>query len=159
MMTLRGSGALKICNLHHVIAIIVLFKLFAKFSESLIQQYCGARANAPPPRPGGPNFGDALIRYCQPHYKKHGENTTLYLQCLHRLNGNNAAVLGKRVLMFNEKRFENICSIIKSLLCSRPSCKPFTPPSLQTSALKVKMFTRTWSILRAPLGLSCQQFF
>ena len=52
---------------------------------------------------GRPNFGDALIRHCLPRYKKHAENT-IYLECLNRLNGKDAAVFGKQVLMFDEKK-------------------------------------------------------
>ena len=55
-------------------------------------------------RPGGPNFGDALIQHCPARYKKHAENITIYLQCLNRFNGKGAAVLGKQVLMFDEKK-------------------------------------------------------
>ena len=58
----------------------------------------------PPHQPGGPNFGDALIRHCPPLFKKHAENITIYLQCLNQLNGKDAAVLGKQVLMFDEKK-------------------------------------------------------
>ena len=71
------------------------------------------------PRPGGPNFGDALLRHCPPRFKKHAKNMTIYLQCLNRLNRKDAAVLGKQVLMFDEKKIENTRSVIKSLLCSR----------------------------------------
>ena len=53
---------------------------------------------------GGPYFGDALIRHLPPRLKKHAENITIYLRCLNRLNGKDAAVLGKQVLMFNEKK-------------------------------------------------------
>ena len=53
---------------------------------------------------GGPNFGDALIRPFPPHFKKHAENIIIYLQCLNRLKGKDAAVLGKQVLMLNEKK-------------------------------------------------------
>ena len=74
---------------------------------------------------GRPNFGDALIRHFAPRHKKHAENITIYLQCLNRLNGKDAAVLGKQVLMLNEKKISKYTSIIKSLLCSRPPCKPF----------------------------------
>ena len=58
----------------------------------------------PYPRPGGPNFGDALMRHCLPRYKKHAENITIYLQWLNRFNGKDAAVLVKQVLMFDEKK-------------------------------------------------------
>ena len=46
----------------------------------------------------------------------HEENITIYLPCLNRLKGKDAAVLGKQVLKFYEKKFENIRSVIKSLL-------------------------------------------
>ena len=58
----------------------------------------------PPLRPGGPNFGDVSTRHRPPRYKKHAENITIYLQCLNRLNGKDAAALGKQVLMFDEKK-------------------------------------------------------
>ena len=105
---------------------------------SIIQHYKGA-LKMPSPRAGGANFGDALIRHYPPRHKKHAENT-IYLQWLDRRNGKDAAVFGKQVLMFDKKkkRFENIRSSIKSLLCSCSPCKPFTPPSLRTSALKSK---------------------
>ena len=45
--------------------------------------------------------GTALLTTLQ---KKHAENITIYLQCLNRLNGKDAAVLGKQVLMFDEKK-------------------------------------------------------
>ena len=57
----------------------------------------------PSPRPGGLNFGDASKRHCPPRYKKHAGNITNYLQCLNRLNWKDAAVLGKQVLIFDEK--------------------------------------------------------
>ena len=116
----------------------IFFKNFCLNSESNTTMLWGPyKCYPPPPFPtGGPNFGDVLIRHCPTRYKKHAENITNYLQCLIRLNGKDAAVLGKQVLMFDEKKFENIRSIIKSLLCSRPPCKPFTPPSLRTSAIK-----------------------
>ena len=41
----------------------------------------------PPPRPGGPNFGDALIQHCPTRYEKHAESITIYLQCPNRFNG------------------------------------------------------------------------
>ena len=53
---------------------------------------------------GGPNFGDALIRHFPPRFKKHAENIAIYLQCLNRLIGKDAAVLRKQVLMLNEKK-------------------------------------------------------
>ena len=46
----------------------------------------------PRPRPGGLNFESALIWHCPPRFKKHAENLTIYLQCLNRLNGMDAAV-------------------------------------------------------------------
>ena len=58
----------------------------------------------PPFRPGEPNFGDASIRHCPPRNKKHAGNITIYLQCLNRLNEKDAAVLGKQVLIFDEKQ-------------------------------------------------------
>ena len=56
------------------------------------------------PRPGGPHFGDALIRHCPLRHKKHAENIIMYLQCFNRLNEKDAAAadLGKQVLMFDE---------------------------------------------------------
>ena len=56
------------------------------------------------PRPGGSNFGDALLQDCPPRFKKHAENVTIYLQCFNRLNRKDAAVVGKQVLMFDEKK-------------------------------------------------------
>ena len=56
------------------------------------------------PPTGDPNFGDALIRHCPPRFKKHAENIIIDLQCLNRLNGKDAAVLGKQVLLFDEKK-------------------------------------------------------
>ena len=59
----------------------------------------------PPPPDRVPNFGDALIWHCPPRLKKHAENITIHLQCLNRLNVKDAAaVLGKQVLMFDEKK-------------------------------------------------------
>ena len=60
---------------------------------------------------------------------------------LNRPNGKDAAVLGKQVMMFGEKRFENAV-YVQSLyshcyLCSRPSCKPFTLPSFNNLFSKV----------------------
>ena len=78
------------------------FLNFMPLIVSLTQQYCGAPTNAP--RPVEANFGDALTRHCPPRFKKHAENLTIYLQCLNRLNGKDAAVLGKQVLMFDEKK-------------------------------------------------------
>ena len=57
-----------------------------------------------PPRPEEPICGDALIWLCPPRFKKHAENITIYLRCLNRLNGKDAAVFGKQVLMFDEKK-------------------------------------------------------
>ena len=74
-----------------------------------MQQYCRP-LQMPSLRPGGTNFGDALIRYCPPRFKKHTENITIYLDCVNRLNTKlidftcSAAVLGKQVLMFDEKK-------------------------------------------------------
>ena len=68
-----------------------------------MQYNCRAPTNDPP-QPGGPNFRDALIRHCPPRYKKHAENIKIYLQCLNRFNEKDAAVLGKQVLMFDEKK-------------------------------------------------------
>ena len=58
----------------------------------------------PPSRTGRSNFGDALLRHCPSRFKKHAENTTIFLQCLNRLNEKEAAVLGKQVLLFDEKK-------------------------------------------------------
>ena len=54
----------------------------------------------PPFRPGGPNFGTAH------HASKNMQNIiTIYLQGLNRLKyGKDAAVLGKQVLMLDEKK-------------------------------------------------------
>ena len=52
----------------------------------------------------GPNFRDVLIRHFPPRFKKHAKNITIYLQCLNRLNGKDAAAFGKQVLMLNEKK-------------------------------------------------------
>ena len=82
----------------------IFFKFFVSLIASLIQQYCGAPTNTPLPQPAEPNFGDALIRHCLPRFKKYAENVTIYLQCLNRLNGKDVAVLGKQVLMFDEKK-------------------------------------------------------
>ena len=93
---------------------------------SLVQQCCGAPKNASP-RPGGPNFGDALIWHCPPRFKIHAENITIHFQCLNRLNVKDAAVvLGNKFRCSTKKIFENTRSIIKSLLRSRPPDKPFT---------------------------------
>ena len=58
----------------------------------------------PPYRPGVPNFGDASMRHRPPRYKKHAKNIAIYLRCLNRLNGKDAAVLREQVLMFDEKK-------------------------------------------------------
>ena len=60
-----------------------------------LQQHCGALRMSE-----RPNFGDVLIRHFPPRFKKHAENITIFLQCLNRLNGKDAAVLGKQVLMW-----------------------------------------------------------
>ena len=70
---------------------------------SLIQQYCGAPTNPLPPDRGDriskmPRYGTAH------HAAKHAENETIYVQYLNRLNGKDAAVLGKQVLMFDENK-------------------------------------------------------
>ena len=72
----------------------------------LEQQYCGAPTIPPPPsRLGAPNFGDALTWHCSPRYKKHAENITIHLERLNRVNVKDAAaVLGKQVLMLDEKK-------------------------------------------------------
>ena len=77
-----------------------------------MQQYCGAPRNAPPPTRG------TELRRCvdtrlPTTLQKHAENITIYLQCLNRLNGEDAAVVGQQVLMFDEKRFESTRLIIK----------------------------------------------
>ena len=72
-----------------------------------MQQYCAAPTNAyPPPTPptGGTELQSCFLRHCSPRLKKHAENITIYLQCLNRLNGKDAAVLRKQVLMFDEKK-------------------------------------------------------
>ena len=45
------------------------------------------------------------------------------------LNGKDAAVFLKQVLMFDDNKI----SVITLRLCSRPPRKPFTPPSLRIS--------------------------
>ena len=96
-----------------------------------------------PPPPPPPEWGIELRRCLDTALpttlQKHAENVTTYLQSL---NGKDAAVLGKQVLMFDEK---------KSLLCARPL---FKPPSSRTSALKSKrsVVYKTSPILRTPLS-------
>ena len=64
-------------------------------------------------------------------------------------------------MKFYEKRFENIRSIMKSLLvlCSRPPCKPSTPPRLRTSALKSKCSHRLGRVQVPLLGPPPNNFF
>ena len=93
---------------------------------SLIQLYCEAPTNALPtgktelPRCLDTPLLTALQKTCRKY------SLIIYLQCFNRLKGKDAAVLGKQGLMFDEKRFENTRSIIKSLLCPLSPCKPFT---------------------------------
>ena len=47
---------------------------------------------------------DTALPKCSPRYKKHAKNITIHLQCLSRLSGEDAAVLGKQVFMFDEKK-------------------------------------------------------
>ena len=58
----------------------------------------------PPPQQGLLICEDALIWLCPPRFKKHTENITICLQCLSQLNGKDAAVFGKQVLMLDEKK-------------------------------------------------------
>ena len=51
--------------------------------------------------------------------QKHAENIAIYLQCFNRRNGKDAAVLGKQVLMFDEKKIWNIRSIVTAMLTPR----------------------------------------
>ena len=88
---------------------------------------------------GGPNFGDALTRHCPTRFQKHAENT-IYLQCLNRFNGKDADVLGKQVLMLNEKK------ISKYTFNHYTHCYAHTP----LANLSRTAFTRIWPILRAP---------
>ena len=108
MMSLGGSGGMLPRKLfENLIAIYImslqlkcffsdfLTKISLKFFPlivSLIQQYCGVPKNAPLPPTGGSNFGDVLIRHCPPRFKKHAKDITIYLQCLNRRNGKDAAV-------------------------------------------------------------------
>ena len=76
---------------------------FAFNSESNYNNIVGLE-QMPSPRPGRPNFGDVLMRHCTPRHRKHAKNITIYLQWINHLNGKVAAVLGKEVLMFDEKK-------------------------------------------------------
>ena len=82
----------------------IFFLNFLPLIVSLMQQDCGVPSNVPLPRPGGPNFGDALLRHCPPRLEKYAENITIYLQCLNRLSGKDAAAFGKQVLNFDKKK-------------------------------------------------------
>ena len=93
-----------------------------------------------PPYPNGETeFRRCLDTALPTTLQKHAENMTIDLQCLNRLNGKDSAVLGKQVLCSTKKIFENI--FVQSLIhcyAQAPFAKPFTPPSLITSAIKSK---------------------
>ena len=104
--------AICICRLLKLqVAIIVLFQqlfdeIFLNFFLSLIVSHITTvlwgSYKCPPT--GGPNFGDASTRHCPPRFRKHAENITIHLQCLHRLSGKDEFVLGKQVLMFDGEK-------------------------------------------------------
>ena len=79
-------------------------QFIASNSESNTTTLWGPYKCLPPPDRRD-RFSD-MPRYGTAHHatKKQAENETIYSQCLNRLNGKDAAVLGKQVLMFNEKK-------------------------------------------------------
>ena len=148
MMTLRRSGSeLHWKSFENSIVVYVFFINFlTKFTSKFIASTFESNTTilwgfykCPSPRLARPTFEDASIRHCPPRHKKHAENVTVYLQCSNRLNGKDAAGLGKQVLMFDEKTGLKICvqSLSHCNRCSGATCKPLTPPSLRILCSKV----------------------